>query len=303
VIDPRSIDFSSPITLASSGSSPLDATAPNYMVGRETEFSLLQQHWKQTESGKGKLIFIAGEAGVGKTRLVDELSNDLLRRGIRVLSGRCFEYERLLPYQPIAEALRTVLPTLSVRERADFPAWVLSEVSQLVPDVSVKDDNNTSYDQTRLFEGVTQFLSGLSTNRPLLVVLEDLHWASESTLQLLHYLVCHLVKNRILLIGTYRTEIIDRGHPLLEMQQQLSRDGIAKKIDLYDLSAENVESMIIKMSGDSDAAVSLARRLYQETEGNPFFLVETIKGLFETGIIHVEKGKWITDLNKIDKKI
>ena len=307
VIDTIPIDFSPPITFLPSGNSPLDATARNPMVGRETEISLLQQYWKEAESGRGKLIFITGEAGVGKTCLANEFSNDLFRHGIRVLSGRCFEYERLLPYQPIAEVLRTVLPTLSLKERADFPDWVMSAMFQLIPELIADDRNNallnnSSEDQTRLFGGVTQFLSSLSTNEPILIVLEDLHWASESTLQFLHYLVCHLTANRVLLIGTHRAELIDARHPLLEIQEQLIRDGIARKINLHDLSAENIETMIVKMSGDCDAAAPLSHRLYQETEGNPFFLMETIKGLFESGTIHVEKGKWIVDLNEIDKK-
>jgi len=292
-------------SLASSGQNPLDPVYLGRMIGREKELAFLENCWKH--QNEKKLVLISGEAGVGKTRLITEFANRLRWKGFRVLWGRCYEFERLLPYQPFADALRTVLPSLSSAERAHFPAWVLNAVSQLVPECLAEETGNESpqdmsHDQARLFSGVTQFLSGLSKNGALLVVLEDLHWGSESTLQLLHYLASHLVDAPVLVIGTYRSEAIDQQYPLSKLHGQLHQDGSAHTINLHDLRYEDVETMLGEMSGVGDAAVPLAKRLYQETEGNPFFLAETIKGLFEKGIIQWEQGKWKVDFMEVSHK-
>ena len=291
--------------LASPGQNPLDPVYLGRMVGREKELVFLESCW--THQTEKKLVLLSGEAGTGKTRLITEFANRLRWAGFRVLWGRCYEFERLLPYQPFGDALRTVLPTLSSVERAHFPAWVLKAVCQLTPECFTEETGNdapydVSYDQARLFSGVTQFLSGLSKNGALLVVLEDLHWGSESTLQLLHYLTSHLVNAPVLVIGTYRSEAIDQQAPLSKLREQLHQDGSAYTINLQDLQCEDVETMLGEMSGIGDAAVPLARRLYQETEGNPFFLSEMIKGLFEKKIIQLEQGKWKADFMEISRK-
>jgi DNA-binding SARP family transcriptional activator len=116
-------------SLASSGQNPLDPVYLGRMIGREKELAFLENCWKH--QNEKKLVLISGEAGVGKTRLITEFANQLKWKGFRVLWGRCYEFERLLPYQPFADALRTVLPSLSSTERAHFPAWVLNAVCQL----------------------------------------------------------------------------------------------------------------------------------------------------------------------------
>jgi DNA-binding SARP family transcriptional activator len=117
------------------GRSPLDVIAPSRLVGRERELGFLRECWQGAQAGRGGLALISGEAGVGKTRLVEEFANRLRWRGVRVLWGRCYEFERLLPYQPIAEALQTILPALTSAELADFAAWTVAEVARLAPEV------------------------------------------------------------------------------------------------------------------------------------------------------------------------
>ena len=308
------------------GRNPLDAMAPSRLVGREQELAFLHQCWQGAEAGQGGLVLISGEAGVGKTRLVEEFANRLRRRGVRVLWGRCYEFERVLPYQPVAEALRTVLPTLTSAELAGFPAWAVREVTRLVPEVLEKlalsevhaEADGTSVvegrprlevsaapgldqERARLFDGVGRFLAELSSHGALLIVLEDLHWASESTLQLLHHVARHLAAHQVLIVGTFRPEAIGLQHPLLALRRRLVREGLARPLRLSCLSPAAVKAMVVEMSGAGEVVKPLAVRLYQETEGNPFFLMEIVKALFESGVVQLEAGVWRGDLVQISE--
>jgi ABC-type oligopeptide transport system substrate-binding subunit/DNA-binding SARP family transcriptional activator len=280
---------------------PLDVTASSRMVGRESEMARLISHWKETSSGRGKLIFIGGEAGVGKTRLVDEFAESLRFQGTRVLSGRCYEFERALPYQPIVETLCSALPSLSASEQTLFPRWLAVGESQTESEKIGAGRETLNQDQTYLFDSVVTFLAGLSARGPILIVLEDLHWAAESTLQLLHYLARHLANHPVMLVGTYRSEEVGRGHPFLDFQQTLQKENLSASITLSRLSATAVEILILEMSGGGDSIPPLVQRLYQETEGNPFFLMETLKALFETGLIQMEAGEWKVDSSQISR--
>ncbi|MCL7455188.1 MAG: AAA family ATPase, partial [Anaerolineae bacterium] len=316
------------------GRSPLDVITPVRLVGRDWETGLLHYAWQVARMGHGELVLISGEAGVGKTRLVEELADQLRWQGTRVLCGRCYEFERALPYQPLAEALHAALPALSDEELAAFPTWVMLELARLVPEVlerSVLPEAGPAaqasaggrpasgqqherdqgqpgpmstpigldQDQMRLFEGVTHILAALSAGAPLLLVVEDLHWASESTLGLMHHLARQLRGNSVLIVGTFRPEVTGADHPLRTLRRRLIREGLARPLQLDRLSAEAVEAMIEEMSGAGDAVTPLARRLYHETEGNAFFLIEIVKALFETDAVRLEEGAWHGDFVQI----
>ena len=288
------------------GRSPLDVVAPSKLVDRDQELAFLHQCWQGAKPGHRGLVLISGEAGVGKTRLVEEFANRLRWQGVRVLWGRCYEFERLLPYQPIAEAVRTVLRTLTPDELAGFPAWTLGEVARLVPEVSETQPGlgatpspEGDREEARLFAGLARLLAELSSRGAILIVLEDLHWASESTLGLIHYLARHLADHPVLTVGTLRPEEVRLEHPLFDLRRRLTREGLARPLRLSRLSPEAVEAMVVEMSGASEAVAPLAGRLYQETEGNPFFLMEMVKALFEMGMIHLKEGAWRGDFAQI----
>ncbi|NIN69145.1 MAG: AAA family ATPase, partial [Anaerolineae bacterium] len=233
---------------------------------------------------------------------VEEVANRLRWQGVRVLWGRCYEFERVIPYQPIGEALRSVLPTLTSSELAEFPPWILGQVARLVPEVLQRRPGlgttpsiRSEEERARLFEGVGHFLAELSCHGALLMVLEDLHWASESTLQLVHYLARHLTGHQILMVGTFRSEAVGMEHPLLGLGRRLTKEGLAQSLRLSRLSFEAVEALVLEMSGAGEAILPLARRLAEETEGNPFFLMEIVKALFEAGTVCVEGDSWQGD--------
>jgi oligopeptide transport system substrate-binding protein len=285
---------------------PLDVIVRPKLVGREQEMALLERRWQEAEAGRGKLVLISGEAGVGKTRLVEEFAHHLRWQGIRVLLGRCYEFERILPYQPVAEALGTILPTLAPSELESFSAWAMAQVVRLVPGVAERwpDLPETpaapiDQERARLFESTARILGELSSGAPILVILEDLQWASESTLQMIHYLVRHLSNRQALMVGTFRPEDVEAGHPLRALQQQLNQEGLCQALHLRPLSSGDVEAMIAELSGAGEAVATLARRLFRETEGNPFFLTEMVRALFEAGSIRLDGDIWKGDFVRL----
>ena len=289
-----------------SGSSPLDLSTLPPFVGRETEMAALDSTWKQTMKNRGWLALIVGEAGVGKTRLAEEFTKCLRWKGVPVLWGRCYEFERILPYQPIAEALRSFSPDLmQVKpdvEKIDFLQELFKLVPELAasyPETALRSETPVELEQARLFKGVSQFLFEIAQHSGLLIVIEDLQWAAESTLELLHYLVRNLVTSPILILGTVRTEELGRNHPLIALQAQLKREGLLHDQHLERLSSMDIESIISKMSGQSEVVLPFAQHLYLETEGNPFFLMETIKALFDDQSITIKDGVWVGDYNQI----
>ncbi len=278
---------------------PLEAWSPVRMVGRDAELAYLHQRWERARAGQGRLVLVQGEAGMGKTRLVEEFAQQLRWQGRRVLWGRCYEFERILPYQPVAEALRTLLPVLAPAELAALPSRVLAGVSWLAPEFGEQRPGHLPASPSvpgsdPHFDGVVRFLAELAAHAPLLLVLEDVHWATEPTLEMVHYLARSLATRPVLILLTLRPEALEPQHPLIAIRRRLGRDGLLDTIVLPPLAPEAVSLLVAEMSGAS-AAAPLAERLYQESEGNPFYLNEMIRALFETGTIHLEGGVWEGD--------
>ena len=294
------------LSISVAGHNPLELAAPSVLVGRDGELTLLYQRWQQARSGRSQLVLLYGETGVGKTRLVETFADQLRSRGAAVLWGRCYEFERRLPFQPIADALTAVLSRMSGAELAHLPDWVNAALARLLPLVVEKLPRLAEYAGAEieqghgpLFNGVTHFFSALSARSPLLLIVEDLHWASESTLELLHHLVRHLAGQPVLFVGTVRHEALEPGHALWSLQQHLQGEQLAQSYRLERLSSEAVTALIEKMSGAGERIRPLAEWLYAETEGNPFFLVEIVKAFFETGVLSVVDGVWRGDFDRI----
>jgi len=295
-------------SLLPAGYNPLDPVVRGPLVGREAEMAFLHERYEEARAGHGGLLLVQGEAGVGKTRLAEEFADHLRWQGVRVLWGRCYEFERLLPYQPLGEALQTLLSTLAPGELMNLPAWILAELARLVPELSEKLPGSIANppafqeeEQTHLFEGVARFLEGLCSDGALVLILDDLHWATESTLQMIHYLARHLVAHPVLIVGTLRPEAVEEQSALVSFQRQLDREGLVQSWNLAGLSPQAIEALLAEMSGSGQAVAPLARRLYAETEGNPFFLIESLKALFESGLVSLEGGAWRGDFARISE--
>jgi ABC-type oligopeptide transport system substrate-binding subunit/DNA-binding SARP family transcriptional activator len=272
-------------------------------VGRANEHATCVRWWESlceghalSESKGSSLLLVEGEAGVGKTRLVEEVTRYIASRGTVVLRGRCYEFGGALPYQPIAEALRAASASMSLAPatRAEL-ARLLPEWRDATTDASSAPNDETG--RLRLFQAVAQFLRALgSRSKGVCLFLDDLHWADSSTLDLVRYLITVGQINKFAphpfgIIGTYRPEEIGAGHPLTQLRQALSRDHRVERVRLQRLPANVVAELARGLIG-TDQGATFGTWLYRESEGNPFVLIETLYALHEQGVLQLADDAW-----------
>lgn len=266
-------------------------------IGRETEIAELGRLWESAAVGHGRLAMVRGEAGVGKSHLVLGLADYAAQRGGLALTGHCYQFEHALPYQAIVETLRSAG---SLVQHIDLAPSYRAPLAQFMPDVWGAAGQPTAYDvafkvddRDQLFEALLQTFLALARRQPLLLVLEDVHWASESTLDWLTYIAPRLSASCLLVMVTYRTGEVGAEHALARLRRRFARGGIVSTLSLQPLSREAVREWIAQMSSlDEELVVPTADTLYTETGGNPFFLQETVRGLIESGHIQISQGHW-----------
>ena len=268
----------------------LAAAAGGTFVGRREALGRLDAAWRRAVDGPSEqLAVIAGEPGVGKTRLVARLAQERHAEGATVLYGRCDE-EALMPYQPVTEALRHAVrhgaPIALAPEMSD-------ELVRLVPRLERHDDapaapvaaaaseplaGERDSQRYRLFEGVANALAQLAGRNGLLLVVDDLHWADRTTLLLLRYLARIGGSSRVLLVATYRDDEVGPDHPLAILLDDVRRDGRLERLTLGGLD-EHETAELVQERLPADAAPAFVRRLQAHTSGNPFFIEETLRSL------------------------
>ena len=260
----------------------LSSCAP--FVGRTNELAALLALWERAAVAVPGAAFVGGEPGVGKSRLAGEIATQAHALGAIVLYGRCDE-DLAAPLQPFIEALRTLVQSLGpTRTRAvrgvDELARVVPELSEQLPDraTAVRADPDT--ERLALFDAVTNLISAASSEAPVLFVLDDLHWAGKTTLSLLRHVLRGARDARLLVVGTYRNTELGRTHPLAETLADLRRDTGATRISLSGLAEEDIDAYLSAI-GIHDRA--LGRELAEVTSGNPFFLIEVLRHVEETG--------------------
>ncbi|MGI8762505.1 MAG: ATP-binding protein, partial [Ilumatobacteraceae bacterium] len=274
------------------------------VVGREAEMVAMLDAFKRVAGGEGREVFlISGEAGLGKTTLAAETARAASDGGACVLFGHC-EEDLATPYQLFAEALGhyvTHAPEAQLVAHVDAHG---SELVRLVPALSSRlpglppskatDADTECY---QLFAAVVGLLAVVSQHQPVVVVLDDLQWADKASLQLLRHLIAADQPMRLLVLGSYRDGELSRSHPLLETLAGLHREHGVARIELTGLDDTGVISLMEAAAGHTldDAAVGLARAVYRETDGNPFFVSELLRHLSETGAIYQDStGRWVT---------
>jgi serine/threonine protein kinase len=248
------------------------------LVGRQYEWERLQLAWQQVLAGEPLLVVLSGEAGIGKTRLAEELLAWRARQGSATASARCYAAEGELVYAPVVAWLRAedIEPSLSA-----LPNVWLVEVARLVPDISLKRPDLPppsplveNWQRQRLFEALARAMLG--ARQPLLLLLDDLQWCDRETLAWLHYFLRFDKHARVLILGTLRLEEMTSDHPLESLLVTLRRSGQMTEIPLGPLNAAETSSLAAQVAGQ-DLALDQAADLYQETEGNPLFVVETVR--------------------------
>lgn len=248
------------------------------LIGREAEWRQLRRVWDEAQMGKAQCVLLSGEAGIGKTRLAEELMDWARRQGIAIAIAHCYAAEGALAYAPAITWLRS--PAIQAHLAKLDDAW-LSEVSRLMPEACTLRPHlptpgplTEGWQRQRLFEALAVAVHHIG--KPLLLNIDDMQWADRDTLEWLHYLLRHTPRARLLLMGTARMEEVDERHPLRELMLALKRAGQFIEIELGPLSALETASLAAQVAGQSLSSAASAN-LYRETEGNPLFVVETMR--------------------------
>lgn len=278
-------------------------------TGRLGLLADLHKQWELVRAGEGsRLTLLVGEPGVGKTRTSSELARVAHADGTPVLYGRCDE-ELALSFQPFVEALdwqTTHGPHLPLGRFGGDLQRLVPEVGARVPDLQPPISSDPQAEEHRLLEAVASWLVTVSRERGLLLVVDDLHWATRPTLQMLVHLVRSATSDpdaRLLVIGTYRDTDIDRTHPLSSVLGDLRRFPNMERLDVAPLSEGEVMDLVALAAGHEldEGTRELARRAYAETEGNPFFVGEVLRHFVEVGAVRFEEGRWsVASLDNVD---
>jgi ATP/maltotriose-dependent transcriptional regulator MalT len=245
-------------------------------VGRSAELAELTEALEASADGKPALALVAGESGVGKTPLADELARVARDSGARVLSGDCVELgEGELPYAPLVGALRRIAregdPAID-----SLPEVQRADLATILPGLANGSRSDAAEaEQVRVFEALLAVFDALADERPLLLVIEDLHWADSSTRGFVRFLARTLCTERVLVVGTYRSDELHRRHPLRPLLAELARDPLAHMVELDRLTREEMaEQLADILDGAPDPG--LVERLYSRSEGNPLFTEELL---------------------------
>lgn len=271
----------------------LDRIVRGRLVGRERELLQARQLWQNSVSGEGQLLLISGEPGIGKTRLMHEIATEAEVSGGQVLVSEC-QPESSAPYAPFAQITRRALRN----NGHELPDPVLAELVELspelrldYPDVVQNPRLDPEAEQRRLFENVVSFCNILCQDMPLMVVLEDIHWADSGSLRMLEYLARRTRQKPVMFLGTYREIELDEALPFHEALLSMTRRRLGKRVKLERLDKDSTHDLLAVIF-EEQITQEFLDGIFKETEGNPFFIEEVCKALVESGEVWFEDGQW-----------
>ncbi|MHB8507089.1 MAG: EAL domain-containing protein [Candidatus Dormibacteria bacterium] len=256
------------------------------LVGRQEEVAELVSALLSADRGDGGLVVLMGDAGMGKSRVLEEVRRHAAQRGWTVLTGSCSEAELALPYLPYVEALSDYLVGADDRLLRARLGAAREELGQLFPRLAGSAERD-AYDPTRrklaLFEAVLALLQMIAEGGGLLLCIEDLNWADASSRDLLDYLARRVRGTRLLIVATARGDELGRRHPLVALLGAWRRAGVAEVMELKALRPDEVGRMIQLTLGSDSIHPGFAASLHRHCEGNPYVVEETLKELLDAG--------------------
>jgi DNA-binding SARP family transcriptional activator len=265
-----------------------DAHLP--FVGRSSELETLRGAWQRAARGRGEVVFLAGEAGIGKTRLAREVSLLAGAQGGRVLRGATSSPEAT-PYAAIVDALRDALPLLNALDVR--PIW-LAALAILVPELALGRDDlpalaalDPERERLRLFEAMTAVFAALARQRPMLLLIEDVHWAGDATLAALEYLARRSAGMSALIVATYRSAPAELPRELGAMRRRLQLENVSQHLQVGGLDVAAIAELARELTPIRDSAGDVGRDVHALSGGNPLFAVELLRERGESGTLDV----------------
>jgi predicted ATPase len=298
-------------------------------VGRESELKQMILGLEEARQGRGRILFFVGEAGVGKTRLAEELANQELPFEFEFLIGRCIYREGADPYLPFIDMFKGYLsthPYLATKVLSSFnsPDNIIfdippsdtgrytSETGTETQGEQIKEAKEVGAKTTeihdlqllegkhRMFEKLSKLIIDISKTKPLVMFLDDLQWADAASLHLLHYLARNIKNQPIFILGAYRPEELDytKGcvQPLHELTTRLGIENLFSTIEIDRLGHKHCTQIVSDLLGVKNIPVDFAILIYNETEGNPFFIKEVLRTLIEDGALSIKKEKLVLNI-------
>ena len=262
-------------------------------IGRVSERDALFRLIDRTRSGQGGVALVCAEAGIGKSRLVAEAKAEASDLGFLLLLGSCFQMDSSYPYAPLLDLLRT-----SALSTADAPAPVVLEFARLLPELAPNISGSPraplpdpEQEKRRLFAALTRFFKERASQLPVLLVIEDLHWCDDVSLEFLQSLARSCATQPLLLLMTYRSDEISPG--LQRCLVQLDRARLSQELQLLPLSRSDVDAMLDAIFALPEGErANLLDLIYPLAEGNPFFVEEILTSLVSHGVLLSDDGVW-----------
>ncbi|MCC7355794.1 MAG: AAA family ATPase, partial [Anaerolineae bacterium] len=279
-----------PLQVATS-SSVTEPAGLTLLVGRQNETQVVNDLLNHLGRGRGAVLSLEGSAGIGKTRMAQEILGLGRRRGYLVLMGSAHEQEGCSPYTPIIDALRMALVT-SQADADLIPAELAAAIPELAPVKPPAPNPDRVAAQAILFAGVLRFLSARARAMPLVLILDDLHAADEASLQLFHYLARHTSDRPLLLIGAWRSQEVGAGPDLRTLVASLERKGLARHLLLTPLSESEHRALLDLTLGQGNVDIRLAAEVYRLSAGNPLFAQEIVRQLAAAGEVVKGRSGW-----------
>jgi hypothetical protein len=273
-------------------------------VGRDTQLESLIRIWKEAESGERRVVVVSGDPGVGKTRLVAAAARRADDDGALVLFGRC-EEDLALPYQPFVDALRPAIDAASRDVIAAHMDAHGGEIRRLFPKLHGPPpvDASLELEQARVTAALADLLTRLAQEQPIVLVIDDAHWAAPATVQALRHMLAIDDPASLLILVTIRDTDVAAGDPVAALLADVPRHEHAQRVALDGLSQDEVAELIEAVSAEplSEAGTRLAAAVFDRTAGNPFFANQVLRHLAETGSVVFRDGRWepradLTDL-------
>ena len=264
--------------------------ASGVFVGRHAETDQLKAKLENALSGRCGMVALVGEPGIGKTRTSLELETYAGLRNAQVLWGRCYEGSGAPPYWPWVQAIRSYVTSREPEDLRREMGSTASVISEIVHDVKTSlpdlqpppqlDDPESA--RFRLFDSIATFLKNAANVKPVLLILDDLHWADKPSLLLLEFVARELASFRVMLIGTYRDMELNRRHPLTITLGDLMRERLFERVLLRGLTREDV-GRFIELAAGVNPPDGLIDAVHTQTEGNPLFVTETVRLFVQEG--------------------